>query len=80
MFKKVSQLLPKKDPFLSAKICYFAQRQGLSPLYFKNKTLTLKAKNQTEAQEILLKEEEIKEKLNEKLGQKIIERIRYKIG
>jgi len=53
------------------------QAPNASPLFLKNRTLTISCLNSTIAQEINLRQEEIVNKINDKLGKKEIDRIRY---
>lgn len=53
------------------------QAPNASPLFLKNRTLTISCLNSTIAQEINLRQEEIVNKINDKLGKKEVDRIRY---
>lgn len=55
----------------------FEQAPNASPLFLKNRTLTISCLNSTIAQEINLRQEEIVNKINDKLGKKEVDRIRY---
>jgi len=48
-----------------------------TPLFLKNRTLTISCSSSAMAQEIRLNQVQIVEKLNEKLGRSEVDRIRY---